>query len=363
MKTTIKYLLVAMMTATLSSCGDVTMYTNVNSDGSCQRTITFYVDSATVMGAHGNDILKSEAAILDDSSWEKSWGITNSTTTNAYPATAEDYQKMMALRDSSSKIIIYAKRDFKSVGEMSELTPLFFGDRKIESTCEYEKSFKWFYTDHKFTETFKSIADAYKVPLTKYVNEEEASYWFTGEPNIFEGLSGLEMKNAMDDIETRIMKWAIDNEFSEIFSIIEDNYSAVVNPPMSLREFSTRKDSFINYAITSKYDVFSSDDNTYKVIDTYFNTTAYSAIFKIDTIYDRYCKIFGTLIESPEIKYILTMPGLEAKEFKLNSERLLPKDYVISAKSRTINVWAFVISGLIIAIAIISTIAYRRKIK
>lgn len=360
MKTTIKYLLVAMMTATLSSCGDVTMYTNVNSDGSCQRTITFYVDSATVMGAHGNDILKSEAAILDDSSWEKSWGITNSTTTNAYPATAEDYQKMMALRDSSSKIIIYAKRDFKSVGEMSELTPLFFGNRKIESTCEYEKSFKWFYTDHKFTETFKSFGDAYKVPLTKYVKAEEASYWFTGEPNIFEGLSGSEIKTTLDDIETGIVKWATDYEFSEICSIIEDNYDEVENPPMSLSEFSACRDSLINYAIT-KESLLVDDDKTYKVLDTYFNSTAYSAIFKIDTIYARYCKIFDTYVNSPVVKYVLSMPGMEAKEFKLNSERLTPKDYVITAKSRTTNVWAFIISGLIIATALISTIAYRRK--
>lgn len=361
MKTTVKYLLVATLAASLSSCdNELTMYTNVNSDGTCQRTITFNVDSATVMGTHGNDMLKSESAILDDSSWEKSWGFTNGTTTYAYPATADDYKNAMALRDSSSKIIIYAKKDFKSVGEMSNLTPLFFGEQKVESTCEYEKSFKWFYTYHKFTETFKCIGNTFEVPLTKYVSEEEASYWFTGEPNIFEGLSGLEMKDAMDDIENRIMKWFADNEFSDMFSIIEDNYDAVVNPPMSLGEFSTHRDSLIKYA-SSNCEVLADDRETFQVFDTYFNSTAYSAIFKIDALYDRYSKIFDAYIESPEVKYVLTMPGMEAKEFKLNSFRLTPKDYVITSKSRTINVWAFILSGLIIATALISLVAFRRK--
>ena len=47
---------------------------------------------------------------------------------------------------------------------------------------------------------------------------------------------------------------------------------------------------------------------------------------------------------------------------KFSAERLIPHDYVITATSRVTNVWAFVVTLLVIAIAVGSFI-YRRKNK
>ena len=47
-------------------------------------------------------------------------------------------------------------------------------------------------------------------------------------------------------------------------------------------------------------------------------------------------------------------------EYRFEGGFLIPGDYTITATSRSTNVWAFIISGLVILLAL-ATLFYRRK--
>ena len=72
------------------------------------------------------------------------------------------------------------------------------------------------------------------------------------------------------------------------------------------------------------------------------------------------------------VPYTLSLPGTIVDAgtgivkdgiiiYPLTGERLIPQDYVITATSRVTNVWAFVVTILVIILAIGSLIYKRKK--
>ena len=262
---------------------------------------------------------------------------------------------------------------FDTAEKMSERTPLRLNGVQLRSKAKLDKRFRWFYTEYTFTETFYCVGDTFKLPATDYADKAEISYWFTGRPNLIEGMSGAEASQKLGDIEPQITKWLNDNLFKIGFDFIVANYDSIPNPPVSRERFIELHDSLAKYLISQADDIL--EIQTDEALRNFFHSDAYAMFFDEDTPcgkalnkeFQNSLNIFWF-----NVPYILEMPGsvvdpgngtLQADGtifYPFTGERLIPQDYTITATSRKVNIWACVVSGLIILLAI-GSFLYRRK--
>ncbi len=237
-------------------------------------------------------------------------------------------------------------------------------DYKIVSSGNFDKSFKWFYTDYCFNETFKFSSNVFKIPYNKYFTDEELSFWNFGKPNIIQNLNGREACNMLSDLEKRISNWMNICYWNEMFDIIENNYSSIINPPLNSKEFSEKRDSLIQKLMNIDFYLGEIDEKL-KKIDELFGSEAFVSLannkgfveqFNLKT--EEYTAYFNR-----NYKCTLKMPG-NIKNYNLGKivdnsliynidiETMTANQLELVVTSRKINVWAFVVSVLVLIVAI-----------
>ena len=110
-------------------------------------------------------------------------------------------------------------------------------------------------------------------------------------------------------------------------------------------------------------------------IDAYFHTDAFTTFsgFKwaLEKSLEDYETGYSFYFVNLYMNYDLVMPGTvidagigqvvnDTVRYRLSGERLLPHDYAITATSRKANIWAFIVTGLVILLAI-GSFVYGRK--
>jgi len=262
---------------------------------------------------------------------------------------------------------------FETVEEMCEQTPLQLNGVRLRSNAKLEKRFRWFYTEYTFTETFYCVGDTFKLPATDYADKAEISYWFTGRPNLVEGLSGAEASQKLGEMEPKITKWLNDNLFKTGFDFVVAHYDSIANPPVSREQFIELHDSLANYLLSQGDEILGV--NIEDALRDFFHSDAYAPFFNDETpcgkaLNKEFLNSLNILWFN--VPYTLTMPGTVVDPgngtlqpdgtifYPFTGERLIPQDYTITATSRKTNLWACILSVLIILLAIGSLI-YRRK--
>jgi hypothetical protein len=271
---------------------------------------------------------------------------------------------------------MHTKRGFSSVAEMSDsLTKVV--NHLFKATASLDKHFKWFYTDYVYTETY-TLTDMQKlfpIPLDRFVSADTASYWFTGQPNLAEDLTGSEQKELLDGIESKISKWMNANTFDYIYTyIVRRFWKDIKNPPVGRGQFLANKDSLLMSPAVANMKIFDEPEQVAKILKDYYHTDAFQPIFSEDRHWDRildhqYMSLKYLMWMKPQLN--LVMPGrvidggmgkVEGNmiSYRFSGERLLPHDYVISASSRVTHVWAYIATFLVIIVAI-GSFFYRKK--
>ena len=265
---------------------------------------------------------------------------------------------------------------FESVEKMCEETPLLLNGTKMRSEAKLDKRFRWFYTEYTFTETFYCVGDTFKLPVTDYADKAEISYWFTGRPNLVEGMSGAEALEKLSDMEPKITRWLNDNLFKTGFDFIVENYDSIANPPVSKERFIELQDSLVHFIMAGEEDILTArpDDK----LREFFHSNAYAMFFDEDNpLGEKLNKEFMNRLNIFwfNVPYTLSMPGKVTDAgngtlqpdgtvlYPFTGERLIPQDYTITATSRKTNVWACVVSVLIILLALGSFLWGRRSYK
>ena len=166
MKTIRLYAAIVFAAVALSSCnedyGDAKMHTTINSDGTCSRSIDFKTESID---------LKTEYEVIPS-------GIDLGSDWTSAP------------NDDTARVAYI--RNFDNVEQMSQAMPLKLNKKPLSSKATFEKRFRWFYTEYTFTEVFATIGGNFPLPPTNYADAEEVNYWFTGQPNLINGMNGAE---------------------------------------------------------------------------------------------------------------------------------------------------------------------------
>ena len=359
MKTNSRIFMALMLALLATSCKnkDDHMLTVINEDGTCSREYTFKTTQQWLAASADEDYDS-----IIDKSWERTWSV-QGTDSVRYPvplteAQLDSMQELDLNKPLGNMLLVHAKKTYDSVEEMS--AELYRSDnhhlKKVEgikATSTLEKSFKWFYTDYTFSETFTYEGEPiFPIPLSDFTSADTASFWFTGQPNLTQHLSGAEQKELLDKIEKKISQWSNANWFYEICNIIIDNYDSIQNTPVSKERFTSLRDSLVMQPSVL-------NGNT---VDSTFS--------QVEGIYEGGPAQYGQLL-SFGYPYDLMMPGTvtdagmgeydgKVIHYQLGGERLILGPYTITASSRVVNVWAYIVTALIILLALGSLLLHKK---
>ena len=358
MKKSSRILLVAILLVSLfSSCENkVSMLTVIHKDGSLHREVSFLADSTVMRGKDTSN--KCFARILESNQWTKKWNVSE-----------KDSRK--------SKLMCKASRDFASASEMAEAYPLTIGGKSILKDCRLERHFKGFYTDYTFSETYNDFSSLFKIPLIKYLDKEAASYWLTGKPNVMEGKSGYETQEYLENMNRQFDRWLTANIMNDVIDVLVDNYDSLKGIPISRKEILIKRDSLINYASEKGLSLANGSLGIGRTISTFFHSDYFMEPCKDNGFVDRKLQNKIELIFEGlsllDVDYQLTMPGTKIIDcgqgiikdnvisFRLTGVRLLSRDYTISASFRSTNYWAFIVTLLVIIIAVWTSVRLKKK--
>lgn len=370
------FAMIAFMAALLSSCqGDIEMLTIVNEDGSCMREIVVAADrSLLTIGKYDND--DPRVARIEDG-WELYWGYKGDNSRFPIPMSVEKYDSISrevgpsgAVKDT---VCVYARKEYASVEDMCAGSPMFFVDEQAGADGSLDKEFRWFYTDYVFTEKFSSVADYFKVPVTDFMSEEEALYWFSGTPDLYAGKPTWRYYELLEDLKEKADRWVFANMYYKLLSGIADRYDMVVEPPVSKDEFIAQLGDVVKQL--ASYDTYNLEYSTARsIVSSHFGSDAYSPFiydeWKKEGLFEELDNYFGYLFLFYYDESIV-MPGRVIDDgggiykdgvvtFKVDAGRFLLKDYEIKVVSRVVNVWAFIVTA-VLASALCVAVIYRRR--
>ena len=375
MKVNIKIIATMMLVLIMASCKnkDDRMLTVINEDGTCSREYTFKTTQQWLAASADEDYDS-----IVDKTWERTWSV-QSTDSVRYPvplteAQLDSMQELDLNKPLGNMLLVHAKKTYDSVEEMS--AELYRSERHhlkkvegIKATSTLEKSFKWFYTDYTFSETFTYEGEPiFPIPLSDFTSADTASFWFTGQPNLTQHLSGAEQKELLDKIEKKISQWSNANWFYEICNIIIDNYDSIQNTPVNKEHFISLRDSLVMQPSVLNGNAEDSDPKAFlSSIEGILHTDVYTNFLKT---YEGGFAQYERLL-SFGYPYDLVMPGTvtdagmgeydgKVIHYQLGGERLISGPYTITASSRVANVWAYIVTALIILLALGSLLLHKK---
>ena len=380
MKTTQKLLLgIVGVLAISCSGGPDKMLTEIYPDGSCRRTFIAYANSSFMTGSTTEE--NNPFSVEIDSTYFIAWQYKGGEIRTDFPILQSTYDSLI-LTDTTSKIpsiddfLVFASRSYKSVEEMSKIFKLKSFSLWNEKTVNYdfEKKFRFFYTYFTYKETYpKTIIAVFKFPIENYMNEEEIGFWFTGKPDLVQGMNGFEMEEFTSALKKKYDNWLFYNLWDSHYKNIINHYKSLKNQPISREELIRLQDT-IYEKYSEKEDLFFETD---KYLNLFFNTTAFSGLQQIildspttynkDSVENRPFLSGGhgytyQLIMPGEIIYSNGVNRNDTLTWNLTELRMIPNDFTIEAQSRKLNVWMLVFTGML-AIAAIVIFVYRRKIR
>lgn len=377
MKTNRILTLVAVAALLLTSCSNDNerMLTIINEDGTCSREMTFHPDQETVMAPLNEPIQSNGLHFGPD--WERTWSIKGDSVRHTCPMSELQWDSLMNVwseQDKPQTGLMHVNRKYQNVSEMSDsLTSVV--RHLFKATASLDKHFKWFYTDYTYKETLAitNIEQIFSVPLDRFVSADTASYWFTGEPNLAAGLTGAEQKELLDEIEANISHWFNACTMAYVYTYASLRYDEVKNPPVSKEQYLALKDSIVMSPAVRNMDLFNDISQVSKIIKDFYHSDAYTPLFsdskEWERVLDKKYKSYEYLMMmAPQLDYVMPGKVIDAGNgvvdgnvvhYKFSGERLIPHPFDVTITSRVTNVWAFVVTALVILLAI-GCLFYRR---
>ena len=348
------FLIVAAML--LASCqqSQVKMHTIIHADGTCSREVSY------------NNVMTKEKR---DSLWNGKTGPSLPLPENL---NIDGFSETKTEIGKGDTVTTTYSCHFASVEEMSNKNPVLLNNARLKSKAKLEKRFRWFYTEYTFTEVFECVGDTFKLDVSQYADKDIVSFWFTGEPNLLKGLNGAEASQKINEVEPFVSDWLNDNFYKVCFDYVVDHYDSIPNPPVSKERFCELHDSLANYLL--KDEVFIIGGEPADKFKNFFHSDAYAMFFNEDTAYGKELnkELFNRLnIFEFSIPYTLSMPGRvtdagrgiqvgDIISYPLTGERLIPQDYTITATSRVTHIWAYIVTLLVVLLAV-GSFLYRKR--
>jgi hypothetical protein len=351
----IKGLVLALFLTVLScnsGLGPYYMFTKVYPDGSCTREFVRSADSAFVAG----DTSKNPFPFKLDSTWKLEF----------YKRLQNDSSRFSQMNGIEYKTsgdsttyswFAIATKKFPTVQSMSAFSLNESSWDSIETRIDFKKKFRWFYTYYKYMEVYPYSNVFKRVPVSDYLTNPEIATLYGESRELYTGKNGLEVKSMLDDLQKKADEWLNRSLYEEIYVLYVKHYNEVKDPPVDVKTFESVKDSI--YKQYGKSDSLLKGDFN-EILDSYFKTKSFSKSLN-DSIEKKLEKEFPDFMKLSEMEldYKLSMPGKiietnapfldnDTLTWKVNSDRFSFNDCVLTAESRKVNYWAFIVTGLLV---------------
>jgi len=334
-----KIIILSIVSIALTSCfsNKYRFITHVERNGTCRAEFHEIADS-----------LSSTAF----SHWRSyGWEVSQSDTV------ANDYM----LQKNRKNIII--SKTFTSVNEMTaDSSRNWFCLSPKESL---KKRFRWFYTYYDYKAVYPEITNKGRVPMEQYLNKDEQKFYLQGDLSIYRGKNFWELKEFVNEMDDQFMSWYSRTLYEECFDIILQYADA----DFRLQLPAIKDSLYSEVRLKLKYENFEfpSINEICMLLDKFFDTDIFSKLnnekgVEMDKILEVKTNETDEL-QQFEIQYELTLPGTimttNAEQqndgtlvWKINMLKFLADDYTLAAESRTANVWAFVVTLLLVVFSV-----------
>ena len=230
------------------------------------------------------------------------------------------------------------------------------------------KKFGWFYTNYSFKAVYKKLKYEVPVPIANYLNKEEQILWTQGDMNNYKAFNGSEMSDYLNEISDKFFEWCSINYFEISLECIKKLTTGY--------DFDTDKENIYQEIRKAKIeDMDINPETVCKILDSFYKTKYFSELNKangeiLENDFETAISIINHV--GNVISYELVIPKNLLKTnapiihydtliWKVDGMRLLFDDYSLLAEYRVANIWAFILSSLILIVAVGSLLW--RKIK
>ncbi|HRZ98479.1 MAG TPA: hypothetical protein P5084_13060 [Paludibacter sp.] len=374
MKTTIK-ILMFFGVLFFAACADTDdMLTVIKPDGTCYREFTDDVSHHFITGdsVENNNPFPVEI----DSTCEIRWRFRNSEWFTQYPVSKAMIDSVVKSNNSKDTVkpgvqktpemcFVVLRKNYASVEDMARNFKLKENHEWSKMKVKYslDKKFRWFYTYYYYSETYPKLVTNFELPIENFMTKDEAQFWFTGQPNILKGMNGVEIREYVGKIEENFNKWYGQNMWNQEFKCLLSNYGQIKNKPVSVEKLESLRDTIFKTNVKD-FDKIEMKD----ILNSYFKTDAFTVLWKGENSPMR--KYEDSLDEqgymtyfSKSFNYKLLLPGKVVQTenmvaqgdtivWKLDAYRMALGDYTLEAQSRKTNVWAFILTGIIMLLSV-----------
>jgi len=251
----------------------------------------------------------------------------------------------------------------KSASSIEDYSKEIQCEKDMQSLAKPEESllkkFRWFYTYYSFKTVYKKLQYKAPIPIDEYLNKEEQLFWTQENTNDYKDLNGYEMSIYLDEINSKFMQWSSRNYFEISLECIKKltlGYNLDTADKENIYE-QIQEESKAVYNINP--------ENICNILDSFYKTTYFSKLYEsnkelLDN--DFRTKSLNRRMEEM-ISYELVLPDKiiqtnapiiqsDTLIWNIDGMRLLFDDYTLTAEYRIANKWAFILSGLIIILAV-----------
>jgi hypothetical protein len=341
-------LVVSLILVVIVSCDEPdTVVTNiVHPDGSVTRKI--------VMRNTKNKFEKTDLQVPFDNTW----AVTDS------------------LEISAKGDTTWIKRAEKLFKNVEEINVTYHNDSsingKIPRYATLNKKFRWFNTEYRFSEIVdKQILSGY--PVSDFLNDEELTYFYSPDYIKFNkenGVDSIKYKMRADSIYIKTEKWAIKNIASMWIEEFSKLAGSKAGPELSKESLKSREDDIVA-VIEEDKEIFDSLWTAGILLKKFigeadvmkFKTEADSAFSVVLENFFVDFRNYSIRIVIPG-KLIATNGYIDSTKnllWPVKSDFFMTDRYEMWAKSKTTNVWAWVVSCIFLVFVVTGVIVKRKK--
>lgn len=323
----------------LSSCGgpDALLINQVHKDGSVTRKVilTYTKDEF--------DLYKCQVPV--DSTWN---------ITRAYDVSV----------DGDTTYSLTAVKDFESVEEVNKLYEDYDGSNPgMIRNAKFKRRFRWFNTIYRYSENINHVLAG--IAPEDFFTEEELEYFYMPEKLVDALLEGPDSTRIKEDIleplEEKKEEWLGRSLVKVYIDKIVDTVSA--NPAIKI-DTSNLYSKADKLASSMLFDVWEEE----VLLDTIFGKGFYqNNIALTDSILSDIEDQFDPALNADEYLIQTIMPGdlIDTNGYtdeegnilwEVNGDVFMASDYNMWAESKTVNLWAWIVTGAFVLFVMIGMI-------
>ncbi len=346
MKNTLKklqyILLGTVLLFMLPGCLDIYFTTEIKTNGEIFKTL--------VMEGDSTEITQAFFPFMNDETWDREW---------------------IYIDKDKSKLVLSKK--FKNAKQAAlDLNP---ADSMpyIRFQPELKKKFRWFFSYYEYTENLLATNPFTKLDWKDYFSESEIKLILMDEDE--RESDPLYDKLLYGDSEKKFEDYILGSAFEEFFQLFTQALKNTKGIDLTAEDLLVHKKELYDLAIQAE-----DNDDVEAILNILRGVFDSEDITKIGNenkallgYFDKKLEFFDGALDD-NFSFTIRMPGLlintnsnqiegNSLAWELDFFDAYFQDYPMTAESRVVNTWAFVVAGLALAFLLISGIwrAFRRK--